>query len=87
MRGDGQTADIMPPAAVAIYVVQGAQGPSLRVSHALQGGWAVAVEILVDALRIAIGQEREVREAASRTPLIEVAKTHPRFRAARGSRG
>ena len=87
MRGDGQTADIMPPAAVAIYVVQGAQGQSLQVSHALQGGWAVAVQILLDALKMAIVQEREAREASSRRPLIEVARNHPRFRPERGERG
>ena len=84
MRGDGETPNGRPPAAVRIDVVHGAQGPSIQVSHALQGGWAVAVQVLLDALRIAIGREREVREAASRKPLIEVATSHPRFRPERG---
>lgn len=70
--------------AVGIYVVPAAEGQSIQVSHGLQGGWSVAVQILLDALRIAIGRERELREAASRKPLIEVATSHPRFRPERG---
>ena len=79
-----QSPNGMPPAAVTIHVLPAAQGQSIQVSHALQGGWVVAVQVLLDALRIAIVQERQVREAATKPRLIEVPGLHPRFRPERG---
>ena len=84
MMLDRQTPNGTPPPAVTIHVLPTAQGQSIQVSHALQGGWAVAVQVLLDALRIAIAQERQEREAASQPPLIQVPGVHPRFRPERG---
>ena len=73
-----------PPPAVTIHVLPTAQGQSIQVSHAVQGGWAVAVQVLLSALQIAIAQERQTREAASPPPLIQVPGVHPRFLPERG---
>ena len=73
-----------PLPAITIHVLPTAQGQSIQVSHALQGRWAVAVQVLLSALGIAIAQERKEREAATKPPLIQVPDVHPRFRPARG---
>ena len=73
-----------PPPAVTIHVLTAAQGQSIQVSHALQGGWAVAVQVLLSALQIAIAQERQGRQEAQKPPLIQVPDVHPRFRPERG---
>ena len=84
MMLDRQTPNDTQPPAVTIHVLPTAQGQSIQVSHALQGGWAVAVQVLLDALRIAIVQERQAREAPNKPPLIQVPGVHPRFRPERG---
>ena len=77
-----------PPPAVTIHVLPTADAPghSLQVSHALQGGWAAAVQVLLGALQIAIAQERKAREPEAQPPLIQLpnVRVDPRWRSDRG---
>ena len=79
-----QSPNGMPPPAVTIRVLPAVQGQSIEVSHALKGGWVVAVQVLLSALQIAIAQERQEREAASKPPLIQLPGMYPPFRPERG---
>ena len=73
-----------PPPAVTIHVLPAAQGQSIQVSHALQGGWPVVVRVLLEALRMAIGQEHQAREKARTPPLIQLPGMSSPFRPDRG---